>query len=656
MTISTNLPGPTSEKGDEPGATRAARSKGWRIELSPRSGMAGAVVLFALLAATPIVFGSGFDLATLELVCVYAIAAVSLNFGYGYGGQLALGQPVILAFGAYTAALLSTHMQWGFWYTVIPSALVGVIGSLLLGLPSVRIKGWYYAVLTFFAVIVFPSVVDLFGTWTGGENGLVGVLPFSAGSTMLSGWEIYEIFLVTVLIGCIIVRNIVKSHSGVLLESVRDHPEAAASFGVNVPLVQAKLFAIIGAFCGVAGAEYAHALQFVSADTFGFSMLLLLVGAVFIGGRGTLWGPIIGVAIFEAVNRLIGPFSVYNQLILGVAVLLSAILFRGGIVPLIRRRIVVRDPDAMDSAHDAAPSEAAAVQHASGNGDRPSVDQPAGSTPEAVRLGVDGEDCLEVTDVACSFGGPKVLDGVSLSVRRGRIVGLIGPNGSGKTTLLNTISGFVRPTAGEIRLNGNTISGLSVRRIAHAGISRTFQVPKLVGSRTVAMNVAMGSIGQSRQQMLAATFRLPGLSRRERARGQRAKDICHSFGIDPKMIGSLASTAPLGIQRMVEVARAIDAGAEIICLDEPAAGLAEKELQQLKDGLKRAASTGIGILLVEHNADFVKSICDDVVLLVDGQVLANGKPQEPDFLTGVMGDYLARYTEAGIMGPDAVAD
>src|SRR6202035_2754063 len=114
---------------------------------------------------------------------------------------------------------------------------------------------------------------------------------------------------------------------------------------------------------------------------------------------------------------------------------------------------------------------------------------------DAVRLGSDGDDFLEVTNIACSFGGPMVLDGVSLSVRRGRIVGLIGPNGSGKTTLLNTISGFVRLASGEIRLNGKVISGRSTRRVAHAGISRTFQVPKLVGSRTVAMNVAMGSIG-----------------------------------------------------------------------------------------------------------------------------------------------------------------
>ncbi|HLI16270.1 MAG TPA: ATP-binding cassette domain-containing protein [Acidimicrobiales bacterium] len=249
------------------------------------------------------------------------------------------------------------------------------------------------------------------------------------------------------------------------------------------------------------------------------------------------------------------------------------------------------------------------------------------------------EHLLSVRGVSVSFGGVDVLHGVDLGADAG-FTGLIGPNGAGKTTLFNVITGYVRPRAGEVYLDGVALHGKDAYQVARLGVARTFQTPKLVGEMAVLDNAMLGIDGRAGARRLGRSF---GTRRSERATRAEAAELLERFGLG-RHLRVPAGMLSLGSQKIIEVARALLARPRLLLLDEPAAGLSGPDVEALARPLAEFASSGLAILIVEHDLELVKRLCPTVVVLEFGTVLAAGAPEEVTRRKEVVAAYLGGET------------
>jgi branched-chain amino acid transport system permease protein len=248
-----------------------------------------------------------------------------------------------------------------------------------------------------------------------------------------------------------------------------------------------------------------------------------------------------------------------------------------------------------------------------------------------------GAELLAVEAVSRLFGGLAANRDVSFTVHASEIVGLIGPNGAGKTTLFNVVSGVIPPSAGQVRLFGVSATDLPPRRIAALGLARTFQHVKLLPTRSVLENIALGAHLSGRAGLLRAMLRLDRAEETRLLDAARAQAIRVGFG---RLLDMPAGDLPLGQQRVVEIARALCLRPRLLLLDEPAAGLRLGEKQRLAALLRQLRAEGMGVLLVEHDMDFVMQLADRVVVMDFGQKIAEGSPEEAQADPAVQEAYL----------------
>jgi branched-chain amino acid transport system permease protein len=611
-------------------ADTAAAAKGPVRRVPPVRTLAVAAVPWVLLVigiSMPGLLSTTFELTRIQLLLSYITIALALNFAFGFAGELSLSQPVLVAVSAYTAGLLSAKWNWDFWQTAVPGVLAAIVTSVLIALPSLRVRGWYFAIISFFAIVVMPDVINAFAPVTGGDTGLSGINPIRIGTYILEPWIVYELVVATTAVTWIGVRNLVSSGWGGIIRAMRDHPVAARATGVNLNVTRAWVHALLGVPCGLVGVEYAHTQLFLSPSNFAFSMILVLIGGVFLGGAGTIWGPVLGVAVFEGISLWIGPFNKLNQLFLGAGVLIAALGFKGGIVATAER------------IHDRVRRRRGKPVRGSAGEDDVRFQRANVKLQPIEASGVG----LGVVNVSKAFGGNQALWDVSLEVKGGRLLALIGPNGSGKTTLINLVNGFVQADSGSISLNGTKYRHIPPAQAARLGLGRTFQVPRLVDELTVAENIRLGLLGLRPQRVVSALIGWPGRRRTDRADLEHAREVCRFLGLPEEVIDTKGGELPLGLKRIVEIGRAVVAGARVICLDEPAAGLNETERKRLTEVLRALVEGGRAVLLVEHNTRFVLDVCDEIALLRDGVVVGHGTGARGREMDAPLREYVAAY-------------
>lgn len=556
---------------------------GWR---------SGALAGAALLAAVPS-FLSSYDVYRVELVLLYATAALGLALVLGFAGELLLVQPAVIAVSAYTTALLDLHLGLEPLFALPIAVIAGAAVGLVVGSTGIRVQGLYLGIISFFAVVVLGDLAAMTESWSGGEAGLAGLSSFHVGSWQ-PDWLLYEAALVVLLLTYLAGRQMVRTGWGLRLRALRESPRALLSSGVNLSTTKLGVYVISAVPGALVGWLFPYVNRSVGTQFFGLSFTLLLLAAVELGGRNTLLGAGLAAAALETYSLVVGPFSEYNTIGLGIVLLVVVVAFPRGLGGIIRRR-------------PASPRTSVA---------------PAPALARSEPLLPTTSQVLEVRGVSKHFGGNEVLASVDVTLRPGAIVALIGGNGSGKTTLVNIITGMLRPDAGEVLLGDTPIHGKRPDRIGALGVGRTFQLPELIGDLSARENVEVGLLGRLSCSGFGAVFRPWRAAAVDSERSGEAARALEMIDLDPSLAAAPVETLPLGMKRIVEVARTLASGSSVVLLDEPAAGLNESELDRLGRLLGELRSSGKAVLFVEHNVPFVLAHSDEVVLLDSGRVAA----------------------------------
>lgn len=578
------------------------------------SGMRSWLWVFAAMAAVAVAWFLPASIGRyytqmLSLAGIYVIVAQGLNLLTGYTGQASLGHAGFYAIGAYTGALLATKLGLGFWLAFPLSMLAAAAAGLLIALPSFKLDGPYLAMVTIAFGIIVNSVLIEWSDLTGGTQGVLNIpKPTVAGARLTLEGQ-FLLIVATGAVTTLFLRNLLRSPWGRAFVAVRENPIAAQAIGLSTRGVKTVAFTISAALAGAGGHLFAFFQGFISPEAFEFEASIFFLTMVIFGGAGTIAGPIVGAPIMTFLPELLQRFVDFRLIIYGSMIVAFLYALPLGIVGTLFRRSTAL-PETVDTVPQM-------------RTEAPSID--SGMLAPVSRTG--GEPIVTLQDIHMSFGGVRALNGIGFSVEPGTIHALIGPNGAGKTVLLNILSGYYRPTQGLVQLGGRVITGLAPHRVAQLGIARTFQTAQLFGQMTVLQNVLAAFPGQTKGRMLDSALITPRLRREEAKRRAAAEDLLAfvGYGGDPQLA---ASSLPFGHQRLVEIARALALNPMLVAMDEPAAGLNPKEIEELDVLITRISARGVAVLLVEHHMDLVMGISNRITVLDHGEKLAEGTPAQ----------------------------
>lgn len=574
-----------------------------------------------------------FTITMLNYIGLYALVAVGLVMLTGVGGMTSFGQAAFVGLGAYATAWFCTAPAGAALVGLAPgSALlpwIGLVAGLalsatvawFLGSVTLRLSGHYLPLGT---IAWGLSLYFLFGNleFLGGHTGLSGLPALSLGGIELR--SVRELGLLTwavLLVTLWGLHNLLDSREGRAIRSLKTGRVMAESMGVDTARYRIKVFVLAALLAGLSGWMYAHLQRFVNPTPFNLNIGIEYLFMAVVGGAGHLWGAVLGAALITLMKQylqdilpaLLGTSGNFEVIVFGLLMLLVLQRFSEGLWPNLAVRVNrYLKPQA--------------------EGRSPAIRGLAERTlPER------GSVVLGATAVSRRFGGLLACDKINLDVRAGEVHALIGPNGAGKSTFFNLITGVDDPSSGVVSLLGKDMTGQPSRAFAAGGLSRTFQHVRLLGTRSVLDNVALGAHQRGQSGWLASMLRL---DRAEEAalmiEAQRQIERC---GLGAQM-HEPAGSLPLGQQRVVEIARALAGQPSVLLLDEPAAGLRHLEKQALARLLTQLREQGLAILVVEHDMEFVMNIADRVTVLEFGQVIAHGSPPEVQANQQVLAAYL----------------
>lgn len=556
------------------------------------------VVIAAIAIALPFFAGDFWPYVATRFLIYWTLVA-GLNLIVGYAGHMAIGYVAVLAIGAYAGSIASNLFGWNIASALGFSCVCGAAAGVIIGLPAMRLKTFYFAMATLGATQIVVQVALAWTEVTGGGMGILGPMlpqPFD------SGTGFYYFCLVAAAIATLISINIASSHHGRSLVALRDAEVAAESCGVSKARALYPIFVFAGGVAGVAGALFAAMQTHINPEAFNFDLAVLFFVAILVGGRGSIMGPFIATAVLTVLPELAAPLAAWSTFIHAAVLLGITLLVPGGIAELWNRYFGERPPKSR-----------------SGEIRPHALSEVLGAAPRG--------DSLRVDNVAVAFGGFRAVDGVSLEVQPGEIHGLIGPNGSGKTTTLNLVSGFVRLAGGEIRIGDAVLRPGSSTVAPRAGIARTFQTPRVIGEATALDNVLIGATLKYEGSFPEAMLQLPRHRRSERAIREKGMAALSAVGL-ADIAEVHAERLKHSDLRLLEIARALMGEPRFLLLDEPAAGLSHEEIANLGRIVRCVSKDhGVGVIIVEHHAEFIFAVCDRITVLHLGKVLAAGTPQ-----------------------------
>ncbi|WP_418146829.1 branched-chain amino acid ABC transporter ATP-binding protein/permease [Variovorax paradoxus] len=611
-------------------ATAAAAPAG-RALATPRQ------LTLACVAALALAWGflPEFTVSVLSNIGLYALVAAGLVMLTGVGGMTSFGQAAFVGMGAYATAWICTSPMAAAWLGgAVGPALLPWAGLALglaftfalawaLGAVTLKLQGHYLPLCT---IAWGLSLYYLLGNmdFLGGQTGITGVPPLViAGYSLATPRALGVVIWAVLLLALWAMHNLLDSREGRAIRALKGGRLMAESMGVDTARHRVKLFVLAALLAAVSGWLYAHLQRFVNPTPFNLNIGIELLFMAVVGGAGHLWGAVLGAALItllkeklqDVLPSLLGSSGNFEVIVFGLLMLFVLQRFADGLWPTLAR---IASRWVRPHAPAASPT-APAVQLAHRN------------------LPARGEVLLQATKVSKRFGGLVANNDISMTLKAGEIHALIGPNGAGKSTFFNMVSGVDDPSAGEVRLAGQSMTARPSRVFAALGLGRTFQHVRLLGQRSVAENVALGAHLRARRGWLAAMLRLDRAE--EAALMAEARRQIERCGLGAHADTPAASLS-LGQQRVVEIARALAGQPSVLLLDEPAAGLRHLEKRALSVLLDQLRAEGLGILVVEHDMEFVMNLADRITVLEFGTVIATGTPAEVQANPRVLEAYL----------------
>jgi ABC-type branched-subunit amino acid transport system ATPase component/ABC-type branched-subunit amino acid transport system permease subunit len=579
------------------------------------------------LVAYPLVSDDLFYQNMIILSLVFAIGAVGLNVIMGYGGYISLGQSAFIGLGAYTVGIATTKIGGDPFVWVPAAGVVAALVAALLGLIAMRTRGFAFVIITIAALFILQIVAINWDSLTNGTSGITPPLP--RWDLDYQNWPFYY-SLVALLAGSLALSWwIRRTKIGTGLLAIREDEDKAATIGVDTPVYKIIGFVASAVFLGMAGGIYGYYLGFIDPiGMFDIVISVQIILAVILGGRGTLWGPVLGAALIEPLNELsnqeLGGGN-SRLLIFGGLLALTILLLPKGIIPSVRELLERR----------LRRGKAALVGGRLGA--RRALNGRPG--PEPVRA---GRKLLEVKGLAKHFGGVRAVDGCSFAVEEGTISGLIGPNGSGKTTVFNLIGRTMRADAGEIWFDGERLAGPPWRR-AYAGLGRTFQITRVFGEMTVLENVVAPLRSFSWGQLRAGAVSGDD--------AKRAEELLEFVGMGDYR-DQPARALSFGQRKLIELAQVLMLDPKLILLDEPAGGINPTLIARMEEMIRELNQRGKTFLIVEHNMPLVLGLCDPVLVLAQGQCICSGTSAEiqrdPRVLDAYLGEDFSLEEPVGV--------
>ncbi|OYW32035.1 MAG: ABC transporter [Rhizobiales bacterium 12-66-7] len=563
----------------------------------------GFLVFAAILVAVPLTAGNEYELRLFMLFLIYGVIAVGLNVLVGLTGLVSLGQAGLFALGSYTGAILAVRLGFDMLSASIGAAVVSGAFGVLLAYPTVRVRGVYLAVVTIAFGIIVENVAIEWQSLTGGTTGLSSIPRPNIFGYRISGFAFYGVLAVTLFLATLATYNLKRSRYGRAMLAVSQSETAARALGVNATAMRTLAFVVASVTAGIAGSFYAFLNSYISPDIFTFADSVRFLLMVILGGAASTFGPVIGAYILTYLPEFLQQFQLWQKFAYGALLLVVMFALPRGIVGTLWMLVQRLNPEK----READPAEGISAEQ---------------SLRHDVR---DGEAELVARDLTVRFGGLTALSKASLRVKPGEVHALIGPNGAGKSTFVNTISGFYKPTEGEFELDGIQLTGKRSHEIARIGLARTFQNTELFGELTVLENVLVGYQQRLTYGIADALLRTPRLRREEKESRRAAIGLLTFVGLDA-YANEQARFLPFGLQRRLEIARALAAKPRLLLLDEPAAGLTTQEIDALEEMIRRIAALGISVLLIEHHVDLIMAVADTVTVLDYGQVIASDTP------------------------------
>ncbi|WFU18111.1 branched-chain amino acid ABC transporter ATP-binding protein/permease [Bradyrhizobium sp. CB3481] len=539
----------------------------------------------------------------LTLVPVWAVFGLSWNLLSGYTGLISFGHAAFFGIGAYTTALGQIYFDLSPWLLIPVAAMLGGIAGLLIGFPTFRLQGHYFAL----AMLAYPLAILYVFEWLGFQEVTLPMKREAPIAYMQFGDpRVYTLLALAIMLATIVLTRIIEqSRFGMALLAIKQNEAAAEAAGINTLAWKLRAITLSGAIAAAIGAFYAQVLLVVTPQSvFGMLVSAQALTVAMFGGVGTVWGPVIGSVILIPLAEILHAeagdrFPGIQGVIFGFAIICVILVAPEGLFwklrDLLRKRLA-RAATALTPA-------------------TPHTLQPAAATvtplPLARKRAATSEVVLEVRNLSRSFGGLKAVQNVSFQLHKNEILGIIGPNGAGKTTLFNLLNGFLRPDEGEVLIDGRNMSGERPHTICETGIGRTFQVMRPFLRMSISDNVVVGAYVRAKTE--------------EEARNLAADAIARVglSDVADRVAGEL-STKEL---RLMELARALAGQPRILLLDETLAGLGHGEADEVVAVIQQLARDGITIAIIEHTMQAMVRLVDSFVVLDHGAVITEGEPE-----------------------------
>ena len=612
--------------------------------LKQRPYLIETLTAIGLIAAPFVLPYLGFAPNTVNRILVWGLFGLGFDILFGFTGLLSFGQSAFYGTGGFVAAYLLTRAGFG---NVLGALIIGMIAAAatgyLVGLIALRRTGIYFAMITVAIAEVFFFVeFNPLSDFTGGENGLPGVPTpsFNLGFTTIhftNGWSLYQFIALCYLIGVVIALRIVRSPVGAIFSAIRDNPLRATAVGHNIHGYKLTAFVIAAAYAGFAGGLLGVLQAFMPPDAFTFETSGQLVMQTAIGGRGTLFGPLVGAAVWlflqDFLQAAMGLGAAW-KLVLGVVFVLLVCFLRGGIIGgIVDLAAFLMGKRTKEPAEDVLSGSTAEAGHETTDVGKqaPLVPMTAGG----VKRDDHSTPILLARGLTKRYGGLVANSDIDFSVSHGELRGIIGPNGAGKSTFFKMLTCEVAPTSGQIVFEGRDITGMHVTDVCQLGLTKSYQVNQLFAGLTVRENLTIAALAK-----LRGKFRLDLFRKLDSVRGlsEQVEQTLALVNLT-KRADTPVSELAYGEKRRLEIGLALATSPRLLLLDEPLAGMSPRERIETVKLLKSIARDRT-MIIIDHDMDSLFELVERVTVLQEGRVLLDGTPEEIKTNAAVQEAYL----------------